>query len=344
MKPAFYRFFYLLIALAIVCHCELLHAQKIYLLIAADIHDKKIGTSTHQDLWLIHNVFVRQVVRTRLEICRSDDDGTPTWTKPNSDLDNWREPGLTTKANLKEAIFSAINSCPAERNDTIVFYWSGHGSYDEQGHYLIMPDHHPCSRSKVIDHIERKQCRLAVVLTDCCHEYLDRELLPKMEPRTLPPPERTSVLFRLLFFRSRGLVEMNASSRGEYALCVPTGGLFTLALASMTPMDAMKFNPGRRGMDVEQNKENSPRDPYGLFIEDDNGERPAPPPVDQGISPAYGVFYRYAEDNLSWSTLRNKIRTQVQQAFSQLHPNGFYDNNRKKRYTTQTVDSRLQMK
>ena len=41
---------------------------------------------------------------------------------------------------MKNKMLKAIDNCPAGPNDAIVIFYTGHGAFDANGHFLVMPD------------------------------------------------------------------------------------------------------------------------------------------------------------------------------------------------------------
>jgi hypothetical protein len=215
-----------LLTVTVICSLFCRHAfgQKIYLLVAADTKDPNIGESDRIDSGNVFNVFYSQIPREQII----------TYGEPTSNA-IWTGPSLQDADDMKSVILKALDSCPAGQDDTIIFYWSGHGAYDTQGHYLVMPlpNRQPLYRHEIITTIQKKSPRLTVVMSDSCNtEYNSRKLARPVAP-AFAPPEQVSPLFDELFLKHKGLVNINASSENEEAIGLDTcGGLFTASLAA----------------------------------------------------------------------------------------------------------------
>jgi len=131
-------------------------------------------------------------------------------------------------------ITDAIQNLRIARGDVIVFYFSGHGAYnDEMGHFLDLPKRGPLRRQILRETIRTKRPRLAVILTDCCYVFKPPPL--DAAPRHTPvvPAARIAPLFDSLFFRCTGVVDMTSSKQGEVSMTRDDpheGSLFTYPL------------------------------------------------------------------------------------------------------------------
>jgi hypothetical protein len=134
----------------------------------------------------------------------------------------------------RENIMNAIAGFSAARSDTIFFYWSGHGAYNDAGHFLILPNGEALYRTDVISAIQAKQPHLAVVITDSCNDWSNastpQSFTAYYQPPTKETPNDTSLLFSELFLKPQGLVDINGASAGEAAVIGDNGSLFTFVL------------------------------------------------------------------------------------------------------------------
>ena len=162
---------------------------------------------------------------------------------------SWRGPDLAASKNLHDDILSAIKRCPAGKNDAICFYWVGHGAYDdktgESEHYLEFPESQNGAilyRSEILDALTEKQARLTVLITDSCNEYervpvevdpsrLGPAMAPAFEPGMQEPSKENPL--PSLFFRSRGVVDVNSARPDQQAVVVKGGAIFSLILAEV---------------------------------------------------------------------------------------------------------------
>jgi len=200
-----------------------------------------------------------------------------------------------------EKILSGIEQIQVKPDETLVIYWAGHGAFDSQGHYLQMPRGGNLYRKTLLGAMKRKNARLVALLTDCCNEYSDSTAgKPPVAPSSPDPHRKTSPLFEELLLKQQGVVDVNAAAQGEIALGTKEGGLFSLAMAYMMP-----------GRELAE------------------GEQP-------GLGKAFGVLWRNSEKRISWQVLLQECRTQVQELFQQINPDGLASHDGKL-YRKQTV-------
>lgn len=112
-------------------------------------------------------------------------------------------------------ILSVIDEFNVHAGDTLVFYYTGHGGADDQGHYLAT-ERGKIYRSELKRRMVRKSAGLTVILTDSCNVRSDGRQFFAPAP-DLQPPRSVTPIFRSLFFEPRGLVDINSSAPNESA-------------------------------------------------------------------------------------------------------------------------------
>ncbi|MCE9605234.1 MAG: caspase family protein [Planctomycetia bacterium] len=134
-------------------------------------------------------------------------------------------------------LLEAIEQLRSNRNDTILFYYTGHGGIDDRGSYFDLAGG-KLYREQVVNAAKTHGSRLVVLVTDCCNARDDG--LSQSFPRAayIPSPEAYTPLFQSLFIEPTGVVDVNACGPGESAffslppkeLSEEYGSLFTKAL------------------------------------------------------------------------------------------------------------------
>ena len=139
--------------------------------------------------------------------------------------------------------FAEVKPAP---NDTLLFYFTGHGSIRDGGTAADgidkgftfelqsdgTPSKCPLARADVRKFMEAKKTRLAVLLTDCCS---NKESLPpprRLTPKKFKPTEGgdPTPLMTSLFFKPSGVADVTAATR-DVAVCDDAiGSYFTFAL------------------------------------------------------------------------------------------------------------------
>jgi len=141
---------------------------------------------------------------------------------------------LNGKDATPEAIRKYFDSLEMQPDDSLLFYFSGHGAaHRTKGHFIAL-GRKAILRSDLLEGMKGKKPRLAICLTDCCAGYLPNK--PEV-PRAVTFDWAT---LNSLFFRHRGVVDVNACTVGELAWCDDKGSLFTRALIALlrkSPID-----------------------------------------------------------------------------------------------------------
>ncbi len=112
-----------------------------------------------------------------------------------------------------------IRQFRAKSSDGMVFFWSGHGDYDQTGHFFKMPNEKRLYRKDVVKAVKQCGARSSTVLTSSCNVFAP--LPAPVEAYKPVPPDKIAPLFRSLFLESRGLADINGASEGESGFSHP---------------------------------------------------------------------------------------------------------------------------
>ena len=195
-----------LLALAALAPASVQAQPKLYVLLAGDTQEPKLGRAIENSLSYVGDAFWAHVPERQLVVR----------TVPHDDV-------------TPRGILAAIGRYQPGGDDAFVFFWIGHGAHDNRGHYLDMPGRGTLPRREIVAAIQAKRPRLAVVITDSCNIFLPGG--PPFGAFKVISPRRVSPLFEELFFRHRGLVNVNSSTEGQVSRINQGGGFFAQALA-----------------------------------------------------------------------------------------------------------------
>ncbi len=220
--------------------------QKIYLLAAGDVQDPTIGESVAIDISRISRLFKDRIPAERLVLYNDpyyvsyDDYNVDAFDSFNLkekralqtvSLSPWSGPDLYKSTSLKRDLTRALARCPAGSNDIVVCYWSGHGAFDDEGHYLVANGVR-IYRKEILRALEAKGARFNALITDSCNQFhrFDAEV---SVPCRIFFFDQIPKIFLALFFNCRGTLDVNASSPGEEAGAYDDGGAFTYATCQL---------------------------------------------------------------------------------------------------------------
>ena len=209
--------------LLVLCSCMLLtssvEAQQVHALLVIMDADGSIGHSVKIDgdniRALLQN-HVDDIYKTRVKTLYSS-------------------AGEATVSNIQREI-RALRPGP---DDVVLFYFSGHGgmvSQTDRRTYLSVTDdanmnkHTTLLREDVEAAVTAHNCRLHLVITDCCSSYPpDRGARNYVTFATVQ--KKTNRVIRNLFGEHKGLFHVNGATEGQYGWCLKNrGGVFTEAL------------------------------------------------------------------------------------------------------------------
>ncbi|WP_165064729.1 caspase family protein [Paludisphaera rhizosphaerae] len=170
----------------------------------------------------------------------------------------WKPHFLDYRRPMSESdILTAIRSVPIGPDDTLMFYYVGHGAYADPVNGTYLTPSGSSGRvlfaSRLVEEVKARGPRLAVVVLDCCNRKKAPPAYAAPAPALPGELQQPTPLFDELFFKRSGVILALSSSPGEYALVkpagdvaddgVPPGPIFTNSLAdtlsrnAQTPME-----------------------------------------------------------------------------------------------------------
>jgi hypothetical protein len=119
-------------------------------------------------------------------------------------------------------------------DDTLAFYYTGHGATDPNRGHCLTTERGPLFRQDLRAALVAKGARLVVLLTDCCSSVVRIEAHPQAPAPRFPErePQPINPLLRNLFLEHRGVVDITAATEPQAAYANNLiGGFFTNALS-----------------------------------------------------------------------------------------------------------------
>ena len=186
---------------------------KMYLILAADISSAdSVGGVVASDTYNLRKLIENNIAAERLNIL---------------DLQDRRRGNHLTK----EDILLDIRNLNVNPNDTIFFFYSGHGAYDSTAYqYFALASQEQILRSEILDAMKNKHARLSILISDCCYNQADLKVkhtrpMEFSQPRGEQPRGEMKKLIPLvekLFFEAKGVVDITASEKGTYGFIYPS--------------------------------------------------------------------------------------------------------------------------
>jgi len=181
---------------------------KMHLILAADISSEdSVGSVVASDTYNLRKLIENNVADDRLNII---------------DLQDKRRGNQLTK----EDILREIRNLNANSDDTIFFFYSGHGAFDSaKDQYFALASQEPVLRDEVLAAIKGKNVRLSILISDCCYNQADlakHEISSQIVPRGQQAMKGLRPLVEKLFFEAKGVVDITASEKGTYGFIYPT--------------------------------------------------------------------------------------------------------------------------
>ncbi len=130
----------------------------------------------------------------------------------------------------RDSILRHLNSLKGivTNNDTVFFFFLGHGGLDDSGHFLAFRKER-FYRKELESIMKSLNSRLTLIFTDSCASSVDTDKRFRRETRYKPVP---SSLIENLFFDSSGIISVNSSKPYQSAWSnINFGGYFTYAFS-----------------------------------------------------------------------------------------------------------------
>ncbi len=192
------------VLMSAACCMKSVQAEGIYLVIAADTNDERIGRGVSVNVDNLEKWFCMFVPARNLSIRK-----------------------VTGRNFSKRGILSAVNRMDPGENDGLVVIVCCHGGYNDSGHYLSMPRGANLYRRALVGTVCRQGAGTDVVITDACNVSIGPPAGAFALKGIVRQPREIATLFRSLFLDARGLVDINGAARDQYTFIhARAGGYF----------------------------------------------------------------------------------------------------------------------
>ncbi len=145
-----------------------------------------------------------------------------------------------TYANMEKL----LKNVETEKDDVLLFYFSGHGGMDKNKTFLLTTDKKFFYRDDVEKYLKSKKAKLKIAISDACSSSIggidSRGLFET--PEEMAKKENTFVeIYKNLFLNYEGMLYITSASPGEYAWGFGSGGSFTMSFFNEVLFNDPKF-------------------------------------------------------------------------------------------------------
>jgi hypothetical protein len=160
---------------------------------------------------------------------------------------------MSGKMLTHQNVLNWIKTRPLKDDDAILVYFTGHGVRTKystsQWPSFYLPAQDEIVDSQIyIDELKEIQCRLRILIADCCNVYVH---LPKFPMLYSPPHIAGSMTcedlkkrgYKTLFLQSQGLIIASGAVPGKRSWATPKGSIFTNAFLTSLRHEVDEDNP-----------------------------------------------------------------------------------------------------
>ena len=144
-----------------------------------------------------------------------------------------------------DAIYHQISLLSPKSDDTLLFYFSGHGYRSSNKtspwpNLFLTATAEGVDFDKILELLQKKGARLVIAFADCCNNTLPAHVIP-LQRRGLSSTIKKN--YKLLFRKNSGLVAVCSSKAGTPSWCVKDGAIFTNELILQIHLASQEKNP-----------------------------------------------------------------------------------------------------
>ncbi|MBA3237924.1 MAG: caspase family protein [Parachlamydiaceae bacterium] len=150
---------------------------------------------------------------------------------------------LAGKNSSSREVLRVVKNLKPEKNDAIIFYFSGHGYRTENNGESPWPNFEfPLERvglgmKDVIDIIGNKGATLAIIIADCCNIKIPQAYAPDLvmsKAIARIPVRKIKTNYQNLFCKTQGVIAIVSARNGQPSYCNSFGSFYTRSfLASL---------------------------------------------------------------------------------------------------------------
>jgi hypothetical protein len=205
----------------------------------------------------LHAIFVGDTLKEMADITRPD---MERWQKEVKIISKYTKMGLQQKVFVgrqfnKNDVSLYLQRLSLKKEDAVIFYFSGHGyrTMDQKSPLptLTFQFYEPGIEMQwVVDKIRNKKPRYALIMSDCCNNYLERGFNN--------PTKKIQIKLRLnqpnyfgydhLFGKAKGCIVISSCSAGQFSYGSHFGGLYTQCFFACLNRELKEEKPSWRNL------------------------------------------------------------------------------------------------
>lgn len=213
-----FSFYFLKLLFTLVATCSLvdLQAKEIKAVIICDTQAANISDSVKADLAILEKFIAKLSENTGVKVSKQ----------------------IYTANDFDEEIKNSLSSIQISSDDTVFFYFSGHGyrtpgkGNNQWPNLFLTPLKKGLDFKEIINILQKNEPRLLIALCDCCNNIIpDAYAPPLIESQIYRGVKLANLKKRYikLFLETKGTLIISSAMPGEYSWGSNIGGIYTNA-------------------------------------------------------------------------------------------------------------------